>query len=198
MDSELTLAIHINKVCKVCYMHIRNIYKIRRFLTTNATKALVQATITSRLDYCNSLYHGLPDTLLSKLQRIQNASARLITGSSKYDHITPVLQSLHWLPIKFRIQYKICMIVFKSKHNMTPSYIADIVTPFTPERALRSQDKELMVEPRFKLSTYGYREFSNHAPRLWNSLPLHLRNCTSMDLFRKELKTVLFRKAYEL
>ena len=196
MDSELSMVKHVTNLCKTCYYHIRNIYKIRRFLTMEATKTLVHATIINRLDYCNSLLYGLPENLIGKLQKVQNASARLITGLSKYDHITAALKDLHWLPIAARIKYKICIITFKSRMGLTPNYIAEMLMPYHPSRPLRSAGECKLVEERFKLSTYGNRAFSNHAPSLWNQLPDNLKNETSFTKFKKDLKTELFEKAY--
>ena len=99
-DSNMTLVPFINNACKSAFFQLYNIRRIRKYLTTDTSKTLVHAMITCRIDYCNSLLCGLPDNSLNKLQRVQNAAARLITGTAKFSHITPVLRSLHWLPIK--------------------------------------------------------------------------------------------------
>ena len=94
-DSSMRLDTHIVNVCKSAYHQLHKIYRIRKYLTTNAIKSLVHAFITSRLDYCNSLLCGSPSRLLDRLQRVQNAAARLVTGTPRHAHITPVLQHLH-------------------------------------------------------------------------------------------------------
>ena len=119
-DSNMTLVPFINNGCKSAFSQLYNIRKIRKYLTTNTSKTLVHAMITSRIDYCNSLLCGLPDNCLNKLQRVQNAAARLITGTAKLSHITPMLRSLHWLPIKQRVQFKMLILVFKAINGLSP------------------------------------------------------------------------------
>lgn len=103
-DVEMNMLVHIKKVCQASYFHFRNIANIRPALTERAAQSLIHALITSRLDSCNSLYIGLPVKSTNLLQAVQHVAARLLTGTKKYDHITPVLQDLHWLPVTFRIK----------------------------------------------------------------------------------------------
>jgi hypothetical protein len=93
-------------MCKKAILNIKSIGRIRKYLSKEDLKRLVNALVISRLDYANSILYGLPKYELDKLQRVQNAAARLITGKKKSDHITPVLKELHWLPIKYRIHFK--------------------------------------------------------------------------------------------
>ena len=120
---------HINSVVKTCNYHIRNLYSIRKFLDQDCLITLVHSLIVSRVDYCNSLYLGLPNYLLKKLQSIMNKSARLIFSVAPRVHITQFLIKLHWLPIKARIEFKICLIVFKALRFGQPKYIADMLSP---------------------------------------------------------------------
>ena len=102
-DSCFGLESHVAAVCKVAFCHLHSIWKVRKFLSEDATRGRVQAHVISRLDYCNALYYGIPITLRNKLQRVQNAAARVIVQARKFDHITPILQRLHWLPLEHRI-----------------------------------------------------------------------------------------------
>ena len=119
---------HINQVCKAAFYHIHNIRRVSKYLSEECLKTLIHAFVTSRLDYCNSLLCGLPKYQISKLQRVQNTAARLITNTRKYDHITPALYSLHWLPVFYRIHFKILIITFKAIYNISPSYICNLVS----------------------------------------------------------------------
>ena len=105
---------HVLSVRQSCYHHLKCISRIRRYLTLDATKSLVNALVTSRLDYANSLLSGLSEGLIGKLQKVQNYSARVVSKVGRRSHITPVLASLHWLPVKFHLQYKLLLLVHKS------------------------------------------------------------------------------------
>ena len=114
---------HVNKICKTSYYHLRNISKIRKYLTEETTEILVHAFVTSKLDYCNSLLYGLPKHIIGSLQSVQNTAARIVTLTKKFDHITPVLIQLHWLPVHFRILFKVLLLVYKALNGMAPLYI---------------------------------------------------------------------------
>ena len=167
----------------------------QKCLDSKSTEILVHAFITCRLDQCNSLLYGLPDTQLSKLQRIQNSAARLVTLSRKHDHITPILYDLHWLPIKFRIMYKINLLTYKCLHGTAPIYLQELIHQYVPSRNLRSSCQSLLTS--VKPSTrYGHRSFCVATAELWNILPLHVKNSLTINQFKKSLKTYLFTKAF--
>ena len=197
-DSQLSMVTHIHKVCKSAYYHLYNLRKIRKFLDNQSIKTLVNALITSRLDYCNSLLFGAPATHLLKLQRVQNTAARLICNISRFDHITPTLMHLHWLPVKFRIDYKILLITFKVIHGLAPDYLDELISVKVSSRyQLRSSDQLLLSKPKFKsLKTLGDRAFISAAHYLWNSLPNGIRSAKTVDHFKKLLKTHLFKIAF--
>ena len=113
MDSGLTLEKQVNAISKSCFYHIRNIGKVKQYIINDACTVLVQALVTSRLDYGNALLQGLPQVLIERLQRIQNCAARLTTRSRKSEHITPVLRELHWLPLKYRLRFKVKTFTYK-------------------------------------------------------------------------------------
>lgn len=141
----------------------------------------MHAFISSKLDSCNSLLTGLPDKEISKLQRVQNAAARLIVGAAKNEHMSPILQQLHWLPVKFRIDLKILMLTYKALNNQAPDYISELLTLYKPSRALRSSCQMLLVVPKTKTKLYGDRSFAASAPILWNALPVDIKNSESLE-----------------
>ena len=136
LDTCLTMEDHVNRVARTCYMHLRMISVIRSFLTVDAMKSLVACMVTSRLDYGNALLCGISNPLINKMQQIQNYAARLITGASTLQHITPLLISLHWLPIRYRINYKFLVFAYKAIHGSAPSYIQEMVNIYHPSRSL--------------------------------------------------------------
>ena len=196
MDDQLQMVEHVSSVTKSAYFHLRNIAQIRRFLTQDATATLIHSLVTSRLDNLNSLLYGLPDTVIGKLQRIQNHAVKILFRKKKYDHVSPLLMSAHWLPVAYRIEFKLLVITHKCLHGKAPQYLSSRLEYYTPTRALRSSQKFLLVEKRTNLKSYGERAFSVAAPKLWNSLPYDLRACDSLDTFKAKLKTFLFRKAF--
>ena len=123
-------------------------------------------------------------------------AARVLTRTKKREHITPVLASLHWLPVKSRIELKILLLTFKALNNMAPLYLKELVVPYQPTRALRSQNSSLLVIPKVSKSRVGARAFSYQAPHLWNHLPLSVREADTICMFKSRLKTFLFDKAY--
>ena len=155
--------------------------------------------MTCRLDYCNSLLYGLPDTLISKLERVQNAYVRLVYHAPKQCHITPLFQDLHWLPVKMRIMFKILLLTFKALHQLAPSYLLELIIITTPGRYnLRTSNNGLLLShPRGKSKkTLGDRSFMVAAPTLWNSLPAKIRDIQQLTHFKSNLKTYLFKKAF--
>ena len=175
---------HITDVCKSSFNHLRNISRIRKYLTREATEMVVHTFVTSKLDYYNSLLYGLPKFLISKLQSVQNSAGRLVCMTRKFDHITLTLIDLHWLPIRHRIVFKIFLLVYKSLNAKTPSYLSDLLTYRRSSYSLRSVRKGDLVEPSSKMRTYGDRSFAVCAPRLWNFLPLSIRRSSSVDIFK--------------
>lgn len=172
------------------------ISKIKPFLSQKNLEKVIHAFIISRLDYCNSLYYGAQNKVLDRLQMVPNASA-MLTGTRKFDHITPVLRSLHWLPVSFRIKFKILLFVFTSLHGLAPPYIADLIQEQKPTRSLRSQSQKLLLVPRSKMKSRGDRAFAVAAPKLWNSLPLYIRESPTLGQFKTHLKTYFFTLAFD-
>jgi hypothetical protein len=153
-DNTLSMHTHVNSVCKAAFYHLRNIARIRKFLSVKTTVTLIHAFVSTKIDHCNSLLYGLPKNRLNKLQSVQNAAARLITLSRKYDHITPILIDLHWLPVAERIKFKILILTFKALHDLAPVYIVNLITRYVPQRTLRSSSELLLTRVTFKLLSY--------------------------------------------
>ncbi len=138
LETDLSFSRHVKAITKSAYYHLKNIAIIRCFVSSQDLEKLVHAFITSRVDYCNGLLTGLPNKTIRQLQLIQNAAARILTRTRKSEHITPVLRSLHWLSVTFRIDFKVLLLVYKSLNGLRPKYIADMLTEYKPNRPLRS------------------------------------------------------------
>lgn len=165
-------------------------------LSREATEKVVHALITSRLDNCNSLLINIPTIQVKKLQRVQNAAARIIVKKGKRHSISAIMQEIHWLPVKQRIDFKILCLTFRCLKGTSPKYLADLLRPYEPSRDLRSQDQRLLRQPRTNTRSYGDRAFAAAAPPLWNNLPSAIRICDTFPAFKSLLKTHLFRIAF--
>ncbi|KAK3566179.1 hypothetical protein QTP86_028434 [Hemibagrus guttatus] len=150
MDNQLSFSSHVTNVTRSCRFLLYNIRRIRPFLSTQATQVLVQSLVISRLDYCNSLLAGLPLNAIRPLQMIQNAAARLVFNLPKFSHTTPLLRSLHWLPVAARIRFKTLMLAYKAKNGPAPSYLKALVTSRTAHRLLRSTSTARLVPPSLR------------------------------------------------
>jgi len=197
MDSRASMESHVLSVSKSCYAHLYNIGRIKKFLDKQSLERVVHAFITTKLDYCNSLLCGAPTSVTNKLQRIQNIAARIITGTNSRDHITPVLKSLHWLPVHQRIKFKTLVLVYKAMNKQAPEYLNELINIHVPRRALRSGENNLLSVPFTKSSVIQNCAFSVAGPRLWNSLPINLRAAASLSVFKASLKTHLFLEYFQ-
>ena len=160
-DENLNMQSHIDQLCKNLFFIIRSINLYRDFLTTEVTIKLMVSLVLSKLDYCNALLTGLPDFYIDKLQRIQNCAAKVIFKKKKFDHVTPLLYDLHWLPVRERINFKVATFCFKVFENSAPSYISSLLKKQTSARQLRSSsDKSLLKVPLPKSKSYGKRSFT--------------------------------------
>ncbi|XP_068729146.1 uncharacterized protein [Montipora capricornis] len=196
-DENMNMDCHINKMCKTLSFHLYNISRIRKYLCKDSTRTLVHAFITARIDYCNGLLYGLPAAQLNKLQRIQNSAVRLVCSLPRFCHISPTLFSLHWLPVCFRIEFKLLILAFKVIHGLAPQYITDLINVKQQfgRMMLRSQSELQLLPPRTITKTLGGRSFMASTPKLWNRLPSNIRAVNDLNCFKTLLKTHLFRQA---
>lgn len=195
-DQHMKMSDHIGKICSKAFYSLYNLRQIRKCLTDEACKTLVYALVTCHLDYCNALLHDFSQYQQQRLQRVLNAAARLICRLPKYYHISPVLKDLHWLPIKYRVIFKITLLVFKVPHGLAPSYLEDLIR-VKPEGRYHLRNKDQLLVPKTKCKTFGDRAFFKSGPVLWNSLPDNIRQISNIQKFKNELKTFLVRLAYQ-
>ena len=199
-DKHLSFHEHVTKISQACFFHIRDLRRIRPYLTLETASTIGAALVQSKLDYCNSLLLNLPSCEIDRLQFVQNSLARAICRRSKYTHVTPILKSLHWLRVKERIVYKTVSLTYKSLVTPGNSYMSHLIKVKQPASTRSSKLITLerpSIPSRCKLSN---RSFQHAAPQIWNSLPTVLRAPSfsthqpslSYDQFHKQLKTYLF------
>ena len=202
-DAAFSFTDQVSNIRKSCYYQIRDFARVRRFLPKSVAITLANALVSSRLDYCNSLLYGLSVQELRRLQGIQNTLCRIVTRTPRFSSITPHLKSLNWLPVKYRIEFKICLICFKSFNYGMPPYFTQLLVPYTAAVNTRRSDpsKKFLLAYPFdyrvhKSKRHFNASFSFAGPSLWNSLPQLVRSAESIGSFRKHLKTHLFQLAY--
>ena len=189
---------HVNAVSKSIHYHIRALRHIRSSISEDMAKMVACALVGSRLDYANSVLYGTTQKNISKLQKAQNLLARVVTCSPRSFQSSShnLLQQLHWLPIKHRINFKIANITFRTLHSSQPVYLRSLLHGHHSTRSLRLSHTNLLSAP-FVRTSFGARSFSVAAPKIWNSLPPALRMCTSHDTFHRQLKTHYFQQAFQ-
>ena len=192
IDKNLTFNLHINSLVSHCYALLRDIGKIKQYLKKNDLEKLVHAVVSHRLDYCNSLYINMNKSNIYKLQKCQNAAARMILGKKRSENADFLLKELHWLPVETRVVYKIILIVFKVLSGQCTSFELTYKT-----NNLRSGNDLLLETPNFK-TKYGKRIFAYSGTRYWNALPNNLRIIKDIEKFKKDLKTLLFTNFEEI
>jgi len=186
LDCNLSLYAHIKNKCKVACFNMYRIRKIRRHLSLDSCKVLMQSLVISHLDYANGIYIGLPQRSIDLMQRVQNMAAKVTLKRSKYDSTTDSLKTLHWLPILQRIDFKILTLVFKCLRGGAPEYLRNMIrrktNPRDHERNIYSYE---FYVPKIKCQTFGGRAFSVAGPNKWNKLPSRLHNTEN---FQEETK----------
>ncbi len=165
-DSNLSFESHVSSICKTAFFHLKNISKLRPMLSMSNAEMLIHAFMTSSLDFCNALLGGCSACLINKLQLVQNSAARVLTKTRKYDHISPVLSTLHWLPIKHCIDFKILLMTYKALNGLAPQYLSELLSHYIPSRPLRSQNSGHLIIPRISSQVksshlYLYSAFNN-------------------------------------
>jgi hypothetical protein len=200
-DHLMSLDDQVNAVTRTCYLNLRNLMKIGSHLSRALKIQLVHSNILSFVDYCNAVYGSLSESNMKKLQTIQNNAVRFIfnlTGKDRWQSMTPYLKELHFLPVRYRIKYKIALLVFKCLNNLAPRYLSELLSlRETKRRSVRLDDDYYYLKtpkPHQLSRTAGAFYYSG--PRVWNELPFSIRCLSVIQDFKTSLKTYLFNTAY--
>ena len=198
LNSKLDFKEHIKTKCKAAMLKIFRIRAARKNLTRSACNKLMVALVLSHLDYINSLLGNLPKSSINKMQVVQNIVAKITLGKGKYDSANRCIQTLHWLPIRERIVYKIVSLVFKCLHGEAPLYLERLLKYNTPSRrGLRSEeDTTRLLVPKTSRKPFAAHSLNVLGPELWNDLPRKPHKIDNYAIFKKELKTHLFKQAF--
>ena len=191
--NTLSFRDQILSTVKSCFNVIRNLSKIKDFLSYDQLWTAISACVFSRLDYCNSLYYGAQSYLLDKLQSVQNSAAQLLLRKRGLTNLTSTtcIRRHHWLRIRERIIFKICLLVHKCLNGNAPSSWSSLLTTCPSSRTMKLANKTYK-------SGFGNGSFSRVGPKLWNLLPIHLRMGKKSKHFKTGLKTYLFDNCHFL
>ena len=194
-DEKLTMKEHVSKVVKECNYNLVNLRRIGNKLLRRHKVQLVHSLIHSRLDYCNGLLIGADKGDIARLQKVQNAATRFVFGRWQWRGVTDLRRQLHFLPVDARIEFKICLMVFKCLNDQAPQYLQSLITKRQGKGKSLRHDGDLEKDFSTKFKT-SQRAFQVSGPRIWNQLPPVIRNCSDEELFKSRLKTHLFEKSY--
>ena len=199
LDQKLSYLPHITNISKSINYTLHTIRLIRPSITTELAKLLVTSLILPRLNYCNSTLNSLPAHTIKMLTKLQYRAIRTIFRIKKYSrqHITPYMKSIHWLPIPYRIQYKLLLLTHHATHNNKPDYLTELLTNYKSSRPQRTIHKyKLNIPITLSLNKKQESSFSIISPKLWNSPPHSIISIVSDHTFKVKLKTHLFNIAY--
>ena len=198
MKGDLSMTAHVNKIVSQCFYSLLKIKSIYRSLSTDSTITLVTSLICFRIDHCNTIFAGVPNRTIDRLENVLHAAARITTGVRNYDHITSTLRDkLHWLPVTQRITFKLCLTVYKALHCMTP-YIAEFCHPVVAthyQSQLCSSTCGDLLVPRTCLEL-DKRALTVADSTIWNNVPLSVRLAPFITTFKTALKMHLFSATY--
>ena len=201
LDNRLSFSDHIAATARSCRFQLYNIRRIRPSLTDKTAQLLIQATVISRLDYCNSLLAGINESDYKPLELIQKAAARLVFRHPKFSHSTHLLRKLHWLPVKDRIKFKTLTLAYRAVKGTAPPYLQALVKAHTPSRPLRSSSAGRLSAPSLQGPDGRLKRshlFSVVAPTWWNELQNKaITTAETLSTFRRRLKTHLFQGAFK-
>ena len=201
-DHQLNMDEQIKTVSQICYLNLRSLRRIARHLSYELKIQLVNSNILSFLDYCNAVYGGISDKNLSKLQKIQNNGVRFIfklVGKHKFQSIKPYLKRLHFLPVEYRIYFKIALLVFKCINNLAPKYLKDLISirEINNYGVRLDNDFYILRVPKVPNLSSTSSAFSFIGPDVWNKLPFNIRCISDLSIFKRSLKRHYFNLAFE-
>jgi len=199
LDGDVSMCTHVTTTVRACFAMLRQIRSVRYSLPRPAMLTMLRSLVINKLDSCSSVMAGAPHVLLHRLQSVLNAAVRLVFSARRSDHTIPLLCELHWLKVPERVMFRLCVLTYRCLNDTAPHYLAETIRPVSSRgtrQHLRSAETSTLLVPSTRRSTLGDRSFPMAAARAWNALPRYVRHAPSLSVFRRELKTVLFRSSF--
>ena len=199
-DSTMSMHSHINDIVSKGYYHLSNFWRLADKLTVDLKLTLVTSYIIPLIDYCNIIFYAANETHVYKLQKLLNSAVRFIynlTGKRRRLSITPYLKKLHILPVRYRMKYKVALLVYKSLHDLAPTYIKELMEYKVTYSHLRSSNKLFALQTSTPKSSYGESSFAYVAPNVWNELSKDIVCSPTLEIFKRRLKTHYYTQCFE-
>ena len=193
LDNTLSLNQHVTKLCRSMHFHIRAIKHIRSALTDDMAASVACCLVQSRLDYANSILYKTSASNIHKLQSVQNTLSRVVLPHLSHLPANLRLKQLHWLPVEWRIKFKLALLTYKTLSNHQPAYLRSLLAYYIPPRDTRSASQRFLALPQLT-SEFGRRAFCHSAPYIWNQIPLNIRSAPSVHSFKHQLKAFYFNQ----
>ena len=191
IDATLSYNVHTTNTVSSCIGSLCQINRVKHLFDSTTLESIIEALVFSRLYYCSAVWSGTAKKNICKLQKVQNFAARIVSGARKYDHITPILRELKWLPVNSTLLYKIGILTFKCLHGLAPRYLCEQFITRSTVHSIGTRNRHKLNIPAFRTAA-GQRSFLYRAVSLWNSLPNNITDYTSLPTFKKELRNYLF------
>ena len=190
VDSTLSYDEHVTQTVSSCIGSLCQINRVKHLFDARTLERVINALVFSKLYYCSPVWSNTSKKNISKLQKVQNFACRIITGKRKFDHITPVLRELRWLPVTSFLKYTLGVLAFKCVKGLAPSYLCHRFKTRACVHDRNTRYKNNLNTPAYK-SASGQRTFLYRAMSFWNSLPCEIRECDNLPIFKRHLKEFL-------
>ena len=196
LNKDLNFTPFVSRKVQVCYMHLRNLFHVKKYLPLKSRITMVTNLIISQLDYCNSILICAKKKDIKPLQLALNRAIRFIFYIDRRSHITPFLKKLHILPIEYRIKYKSCLISYKIFHKLAPPYLIEQFPTFEPSTSISLRIGPGRDTSMFQLDLSKRETIYSKLKSEWNKLPYDLRMSNNLNLFKTKLKSHFFSMAF--
>ena len=193
VDSHLSYDEHISKTVSSCVSRLCQINRANNVFDQRTPKLVINALVFSRLCYCSSVWSNTAKKNVNKLQLVQNFAACIVANKRKYDHVTPILKSLNWLPVRDHLYFRDAVLAFKFMSDLAPVYLSDKLTRRSTVSSRKTRNSQMLNIPLFRSAT-GQKTFHYRAVNIWNNLNNNFKLCIDVNSFRNKLTGALLDK----
>ena len=195
LDPHLTYDHHISCVMSSCFAKFCQINRVKRSFDQETPELLITSLVFSKMLYCSSVWSNTTLQNINRLQSIQNFASKIVTNSRKFDHLTPLLRELNWLPVKEQLFYRDSVLTFKCQNDLAPQYLTSKFTKRSNIHTRNTRARNSLQIPLYR-TAIGQHTFSYRGANIWNNLHNELRQSASLASFKRALKGTLLRQTF--